>query len=673
MSDAWLRGAALPSALFGARRDAAGRWRAGRGRARLAALLGALLALLSMPSTAAVSAGPIGSAAGGPGVRAALRQEVAAAPAKPAEDELQSGAERLARLGWAPLLSFHRRLSFSAAGSRRALDALLGQGSELDRAAAHFALGAGGLVSEEQRLLQVAERGAPAERLAALFALGELPVVPAQFLVQRALLRPGLEGSAALLALLIGEARLEPGLLETLLTAAPELAPRLTALRRALAAPELAAPTPVLAAYLGVRYEAAKRFGYIDRQSYAALRAAELSQDLAFLENLVLFESAASGYPGVEDLLLERLLSSGSAACLEAALKALPEGLDALVGNGLWLPKDDREREALLSLLERRGASLEHTQILAYLLAQPPLRTRAAALALQLDPEGRSSGAFDLLEPLLKAGELEERVRAVLALARSGFEGWVPELERLDLDGEPRVRLAAQAARLALGDDRGLEPLLELLAAPDEPLWAAAIEDLCHLARSGRVASLLIETLPELEGPEALAVALALAEVGRSEGREVLMAALEDGSAGSLAPNCVEALALQAGAAEVALFERLFPDDQDAELNRALGRALIELDLPSGRRFLRAALWQGDFSLGVLAAAALARGHGLPALYDELDSPPSAARPADLRRLGFAIGMLGGLGELERISTNRPSSDPSVQGAYLGALTNRTR
>jgi hypothetical protein len=600
-------------------------------------------------------------------------QSVAGPAGELTDGALQSGAMRLARLGWEALLRYHRRLSFSPAGSRRAVAALAGQSSDLDRAAALFALGAGGLVSEEQRLLQVAERGAPSERLAALFALGELPKVPAAFLVQRALLRPGLEGSAALLALLIGEDRLEPGLIESLLLAAPELGPKLEALRSALEAPASALPTPVLAAYLGARYEAAKRYGYIDRQSYASLRATELAQVPEFLENLVLYEAATSGYPGVEDLLLERLLAGGSPACLEAALSGMPEALDALVGNGLWLPKDDREREALLSLLERHGASIAHTQIVSYLLAQPALRTRAAALAIELDPEGRTSGVFELLEPLLKAGEPEERVRAVLALARSGFAGWLPELERLDLDVEPRVRLAAQVARLALGDERGLEALLELLEAPEEPLWPAVIDDLCRLAHSGRVLALLEEILVDLEGPAAIEVALAVTRAGRPSGRELLRSALEDGSAGAAAEACVEALALQAGAQEAALFERLFPDDADEAFNRALGRALIELDLPSGRLFLRAALWRGDFSLGVLAAAALARGHGLPALYDELDSPPSEARPADLRRLGFAIGMIGGLGELERICTRRQNSDPSVQGAYLGVLTNRTR
>jgi hypothetical protein len=483
----------------------------------------------------------------------------------------------------------------------------------------------------------------------------------------------GLEANAALFALAIGRERQDQPLLEAALARNPDLVQLTEQWRSALERPGRAQQSPVLEAYFSVRYAAAKRYGYFDRQSFAAVRSAELASDRAFLERLVLPQAAISELPGLSDILLEHLLKSPTPAAIQALLVAAPKALDDLIGNGLWLPKGPEQFEALCSGLEDQVVSLDNRFAVGLLMTQPDFALRAAGLALQVDPSGQASGAFEVLDPALRSDDEAQRAQACLALGRSGWDGWVSELERLDSDASLRVRVAAQVARLALGDPRTSAPLEALLQETEGEFFTVALADLCRLSPRGGVGDLLEELLIDLPADHQLEVALALAARQDAAARALLRQALENASAGDLAPAAIRALAKGAASEELELFERLFPDDQDLAISEALCAALIEQDSPTGRRYLRAALWAGDFTLGVLAACALVRGHGLPALYEELNSPPPESRPQDLRRLGFAIGMLGGLSELERLSASRRASDPSLQGAYLGALTNRTR
>ena len=101
-------------------------------------------------------------------------------------------------------------------------------------------------------------------------------------------------------------------------------------------------------------------------------------------------------------------------------------------------------------------------------------------------------------------------------------------------------------------------------------------------------------------------------------------------------------------------------------------RALVGERDGLGLRLVRAGVWERDFHRSVLAAHLLAEFQGLQALHEELASPPPLVSAVDLRRIGFVLGELGGLGEVENLARRRTSADPVLQGAYLGALAART-
>ena len=147
--------------------------------------------------------------------------------------------------------------------------------------------------------------------------------------------------------------------------------------------------------------------------------------------------------------------------------------------------------------------------------------------------------------------------------------------------------------------------------------------------------------------------------------------ALASGAYPELVPSLVRGLGEFADQADVAQMRRMFPSG-DAALDRELARELVLKRDPLGMRIVRAAIWNRPWHQGVLAALLLAEVEGLASLHSELQSPPPLTSAADLRRLGFALGLIGGLQEVERLALRRNSADPALQGAYLGALAART-
>ena len=101
---------------------------------------------------------------------------------------------------------------------------------------------------------------------------------------------------------------------------------------------------------------------------------------------------------------------------------------------------------------------------------------------------------------------------------------------------------------------------------------------------------------------------------------------------------------------------------------------LHESRLPLIARFLRIALWRAPFHRSQLAAALLVDLQGIDALRFELETPPpQGSRPEDRRRVGFALGELGGLAQVDLLFDRVGAGDPGLQGAVLGALSARTR
>jgi hypothetical protein len=117
----------------------------------------------------------------------------------------------------------------------------------------------------------------------------------------------------------------------------------------------------------------------------------------------------------------------------------------------------------------------------------------------------------------------------------------------------------------------------------------------------------------------------------------------------------------------------LFPVEDSRSLNVELALALVQTRDPGAVGLLRQGIWRGPWNRSVLSAGLLVRHGGVQALHDELASPPAGATDVDLRRVGFALGEWGGLGEVDVLARRRRASDPALQGAFLGALATRTQ
>jgi hypothetical protein len=134
----------------------------------------------------------------------------------------------------------------------------------------------------------------------------------------------------------------------------------------------------------------------------------------------------------------------------------------------------------------------------------------------------------------------------------------------------------------------------------------------------------------------------------------------------------VQALVRISANAEISALFELFPLEDARAVNVELGLALCARREPRVLPLLRSALWQGPFVRSVLAGALIQHVAGIDALRLELERPPKGAKPADVRRVGFALGEWGGTGEVERLGRRRTAADPALQGALLGALAART-
>ena len=105
-----------------------------------------------------------------------------------------------------------------------------------------------------------------------------------------------------------------------------------------------------------------------------------------------------------------------------------------------------------------------------------------------------------------------------------------------------------------------------------------------------------------------------------------------------------------------------------------LALALVRNAHPEVEPILQRAVWNGSWNRSVLAAAVVKSTSGMRRLYHWATKPPASATSADIRRLGFAIGELGGLAALQGLSRQMGSGAdrPALQGALLGALSTRT-
>jgi hypothetical protein len=123
---------------------------------------------------------------------------------------------------------------------------------------------------------------------------------------------------------------------------------------------------------------------------------------------------------------------------------------------------------------------------------------------------------------------------------------------------------------------------------------------------------------------------------------------------------------------DVPFLESIFPSEAFPAINTEVAVALARQGSPEGTALLRKALWRGPFDRSQLAAAALVEHGGVNVLTSELESAPLGTSTDALRRVGYAIGMIGGVDELDRLRRRRGPGDPALMGAYLGTLASRT-
>ena len=194
-----------------------------------------------------------------------------------------------------------------------------------------------------------------------------------------------------------------------------------------------------------------------------------------------------------------------------------------------------------------------------------------------------------------------------------------------------------------------------------------------RFAEDPRIARILLDALPLMEGPVALDTAIALANNGSMPARERLREFLREGvPAGDLGARAVRALASDMSEEDLAYIRHQFPLAGDFVVNEALAIALYELRDPVVVPLLRAGVWGGGFNESVLASGLLMEVSGARVLFDEIDRSHEGGTEEDVRRIGYALGLWGGIPALRELSSKRRSGDPAVQGALLGSLASRT-
>lgn len=576
---------------------------------------------------------------------------------------------------WPTLLQRDKTLQFTARTPAEARAVLSGTGmSPARRAAALMALGCASSEGERVRLEVLARSGQGVERLAAILALGEMNAGATALLLEIAGAESGLVRECALLALLrdgrnAGRRRVEE-------IAADDSHPASVAARDLLVQvfdPAASRPTAAGSALLRLRWDAAREFGLVEGQAWKVLAIRDLSADPALLADVVLGALPGLGRPGVADHLLSQVLHGRGTARLRAAVAVIPRELSDLVANDLWRPADVAEWRAILDEIDALRVERLTIDLVRAAIEVPELRWRAVELAGLAGEESKG--------PLLEADpsvlDAPLRVEFAVALGAVPDPAWLARFASLREDPDPAVRAAFLVAALR-HDQR--KPTAEVEARARDsthPDHASVIVALSRVARDPRAGILLEARLAESQGGAKLRIATALCRAGRLAGRATVREALSSDPPprGQAAVELLRALARSGSSEDVEVFRALFPRPDDRVFDVELARTLAEMGDRAVEPLLRAAIWEGEFDVSVLAAGLLFDHGGPFAVLREIQNPPVTAASSDLRRVGFAVGQWGGPAEYERLlrELRATSAHPAVQGAWLGALASRTR
>ena len=566
------------------------------------------------------------------------------------------------------LIARDYRLAFPARIGEEAV-AFLGNSSasEQDRAAALVAIGSSKILGEQAMLEGIVLQGTTQLKRAAVIALGELGGEKSSFLI--GLLDDPELGDLALVALLRGGS--EIGRAEVLKRFRDNGADSdLLDLVNFVDEPRdyVEVPDSVQAVFQ-LRFEAARLFGLVDGQRWSVIVQKALMADDRLLDFVVFLAAADVPSAPVKDALLNRLLEAGDLPAVMAAARCMPDEVRSLMLSELWLPDSDSEWRAVLEETELRGTTLLDIPLLTLIAEQPSLMTWALRLRAELGDES----AQGLLRDGLSDADKAVRTNAARGLGGTANKAWIKELVRMSDDPAPSVVAASLIGRVRLGDGSAISDLKELLANPEQTMErSSAIIALCLTAKDNIVVPFLESALSNSIGPEKLTVEVALRMRGDLSIGEGLREILGDEIGLDGRTFLVKALARNSAREDLSLFEKLFPSERFITVNFDMAVALARGGAPEGIEILRKALWQGPKDRSVLAAAGLIRHGGLQAITAELESASIGTTAAALRRVGYAVGVFGGLDELEKLRRRRGAFDAALQGAYLGALASRT-
>jgi HEAT repeat protein len=573
---------------------------------------------------------------------------------------------------WPRLVERDARVSFSSRSTGAALAALAD--SDLpapQRAAAYFALGASHAETERTGLESTATEGPVSDRQAAVLALGELPGKNTVFLERIARSKDvDLAGYAALALL---RAKSESGLAVLAALERDPQAPFATtiqALRTFVDDPAHAAPQPIAQRWLELRWEAARSYGLIDGQAWSTKIVEELLADQRFLDRVVYEAAGKLKISAVRDHFLEVVLEPGPTERLRGAVDVLPTEIDRLVATGLWTPAVETEWTELVREIDEKRLESLTANVLRQARVVASLRTYASLLLVRGgNPEG-----MQLLELEINSDDALVRARIAEVLGGTGEKSYLPRLLPMLNDDDAGVRNASLVAQLRLEHPPAREKVRERLEGGGDPEHELLFGQLCRNARDPVIKALLVNVFPRLAPNDQILAATYLALAGRTAEREVVRKSLATTPpTGAIGARMVRALGVAPTPADATLMRSLFPREGELDVDVALVLGLIAANDPACIPVLRAALWKEPWGRSLLAAAVWVEIDGVDVLFDELQNPPLDATPRDLRRVGFALGELGGMQAAEALARRSGGADPAVQGALLAALGGRTR
>ena len=440
------------------------------------------------------------------------------------------------------------------------------------------------------------------------------------------------------------------------------------------------APVPVaFQRFYRLRWDAARNHGVIDGQIWAQTLLQELCESEVFLEALTLRMVTELGVEGAKDHVLKILLDGQGLGRIGAAIKLMPAEVELMVETGIWQPRDRNEWHWLVTTVLNEELQSRFPRALAAALPFefPLVRVMAAGLLYEAD-----SRFEDALTEAFEDESFALRAQAAYAVGASEIIKFAPRLRELLDDPNPWIAANAMGALVRMGSPQAVTRAVELLAtAPEdrEPrLTSFFFEVLARCAPDPEVLIFLESIHESLEGPDRAAADSILLISRRPVSPDELRRELPLLNPLTVqAFRGVQAIGISPNEQDLQLLVRLFPREGAPDFNLELAVALARQGHRAPEPLLRAAVWDLSFDYSALACGVVARGYGLDTLIAWLLDPPRDATDEDVRRVGYAIGGIGGERAVEQLQralgTTSGAELPALQGAVLGAYSARTR